>query len=211
MVYRKLPDKIENPGPLLGVMRTCRQAMIRASSTVKPMGTTYHGLSMVMTAIDALAGLLIRRPDYFWAQGSRAASEDEKESERLEREAEAGLRPWQDGVRSRISAPQEQTVDDIIADCGDDPRAAVIELLPIIRSLISRKPNAARGRVAGICTAPTHSVWSVAAFQSYHVISEVDEAAGASSLGAGGGAPCAFRKVLALAGGRAANCRYGCD
>jgi hypothetical protein len=33
-------------------------------------------------------------------------------------------------------ATPDQTADDIIADCGGDPRAAVIELLAIIRSLI---------------------------------------------------------------------------
>jgi hypothetical protein len=72
MVYRKLPDKIANPGPLLGVMRSCRQAMIEASNHVKPGGTTYHGLHMVVAAIDALAGLLIRRPDYFLGARKRA-------------------------------------------------------------------------------------------------------------------------------------------
>jgi hypothetical protein len=33
-------------------------------------------------------------------------------------------------------APLDQTADDIIADCDGDARAAVIELLAIIRSLI---------------------------------------------------------------------------
>jgi hypothetical protein len=32
MVYHKLPDKIANPGPLLGVMRTRRQAMTEAQA-----------------------------------------------------------------------------------------------------------------------------------------------------------------------------------
>jgi hypothetical protein len=30
----------------------------------------------------------------------------------------------------------DQTADDVIAECGGDPRAAVVELLAIIRSLI---------------------------------------------------------------------------
>jgi hypothetical protein len=34
------------------------------------------------------------------------------------------------------SVHTDQTADDIIAECGGDPRAAVIELLAIIRSLI---------------------------------------------------------------------------
>jgi hypothetical protein len=93
----QLPDKIANPGPLLGVMRTCREAMTHASSQVKPFGTTYHGLSMVVASIDALAALLIGRESNFWAQGSAPASHDVQEREPIEREAEAGLRPWQDG------------------------------------------------------------------------------------------------------------------
>jgi hypothetical protein len=76
MVYRKLPDRIGDPGPLLAIMRTCRQAMIRASSTVKPMGTTYHGLSMVVAAIDALATLMTARRDYFWTTGAGATVEE---------------------------------------------------------------------------------------------------------------------------------------
>jgi hypothetical protein len=34
------------------------------------------------------------------------------------------------------TAAPDRTADDIIADCDGDPRAAVIELLAIIRSLI---------------------------------------------------------------------------
>jgi hypothetical protein len=30
----------------------------------------------------------------------------------------------------------DQTADDIVAECGGDPRAAVVELLAIVRSLI---------------------------------------------------------------------------
>jgi hypothetical protein len=96
MVYHKLPDKIANPGPLLGAMRTCRRAMIEASTHVKPMGTMYHGLSMVVTAIDALAALLIGRESYFWDKGSSRASEAQSKQDRIEREAEAGLRRWPD-------------------------------------------------------------------------------------------------------------------
>jgi hypothetical protein len=67
MVYHKLPDKIDNPGPLLGVMRACREAMLAEANRVKPMGTFYHGIHMVVAAIDALASLLnLRRTDYFW-------------------------------------------------------------------------------------------------------------------------------------------------
>ena len=96
MVYRKLPDKLSNPGPLLGVMRTCRQAMISASTEVKSGGTFYCGFQMVVAAIDSLATLMIRRPDYFWDKGSSPASDATRSRERIEREAEAGLRPWKD-------------------------------------------------------------------------------------------------------------------
>jgi hypothetical protein len=71
--------------------------MIRASSQVKVGGTFYYGFQMVIAAIDALAALMIRRPDYFWDKGTSPASEDRRERERIEREAEADLRPWPDG------------------------------------------------------------------------------------------------------------------
>ena len=38
---------------------------------------------------------------------------------------------------SRGPATPDQTIDAIIADCDDDPRAAVVELLAIVRSLIA--------------------------------------------------------------------------
>jgi hypothetical protein len=88
MVYRKLPDRISDPGPLLSVMRTCRKAMIEASTRVKPMGTVYHGLNMVVSAIDALATLLIGRRNYFWAQGSAPMNDAQRARDEAEREAE---------------------------------------------------------------------------------------------------------------------------
>ena len=39
-------------------------------------------------------------------------------------------------IRETQGRRTDQTADDIIADCDGDPRAAVIELLAIIRSLI---------------------------------------------------------------------------
>lgn len=65
MVYHKRPDKIRDPGPILGAMRLCRRAMIDAQRTVKPFGTMYHGVGMVVSAIDALAMLLLGREGYF--------------------------------------------------------------------------------------------------------------------------------------------------
>jgi hypothetical protein len=88
MVYHKRPEKLSDPGPLLGVTRTCRQAMIDASTRVKPMGTTYHGLQTVVSAIDALAMLLVGRQDYFWARGSAPIDDAAKGREAAEREAD---------------------------------------------------------------------------------------------------------------------------
>ena len=93
MVYHKKPDKIDNPGPLLGELRRCREAMIAACERVKVGGVFYNGFHMVIAAIDALAELMIRRPDYFWSKGSSLA-EAAQDRERKEREAEAGLGPW---------------------------------------------------------------------------------------------------------------------
>jgi hypothetical protein len=94
MVHHKLPDKISDPGPLLAAMRVCRRAMTDALSRVKPMGTTYHGLSMVVTAIDALAALLIGRHDYFWATGGGATQgERQREIADLERKGSARTTP----------------------------------------------------------------------------------------------------------------------
>ena len=39
-------------------------------SEVKPFGVHYCGMLTVVSAIDAMATLLIGRDDYFWAQGS---------------------------------------------------------------------------------------------------------------------------------------------
>ena len=90
----KLPDKIDNPGPILGELRRCREAMLSASGRVAPRGTFYQGFHMVIAAIDSLASLMIRRPEYFWDKGSSPASEAQGERQRIEREAEAGLREW---------------------------------------------------------------------------------------------------------------------
>jgi hypothetical protein len=68
--YLKKQDRIDDPSPILRAMLPCRKAMIDAMVNVKPMGVLYHGLSMVVSAIDALATLLIGREGYFWATGS---------------------------------------------------------------------------------------------------------------------------------------------
>ena len=78
MVTRRLPDTIDNPGPLLAIMRTCRQAMISASTAVRPTGTAYQGLGAAVAAIDALAALLTGRQDYFWAIGGGATEAQRK-------------------------------------------------------------------------------------------------------------------------------------
>jgi hypothetical protein len=77
MIHCKPPDRISGPGPLLGAMRACRQAMTAASSSLKPMGFVHHALLMVVSAIDALATVLSGgRTDYFWsAAGGATAGE----------------------------------------------------------------------------------------------------------------------------------------
>jgi hypothetical protein len=79
MATRRRPDTIDNPGPLLAIMRTCRQAMISASTAVRPTGTAYQGLGAAVAAIDALAALLTGRQDYFWAVGGGATEAQRKQ------------------------------------------------------------------------------------------------------------------------------------
>jgi succinyl-CoA synthetase beta subunit len=74
---------------------TKRKAMTDASITVRPMGVMYHGLGMVVAAIDALAALLVGRPVYFWAAGG-GATEGERNQHRRDLESEAGAKPAQE-------------------------------------------------------------------------------------------------------------------
>jgi hypothetical protein len=93
--YRKQPDKINNPGQLLSTLRTCREAMTRASADVKPFGTIYHGLAMVIGAIDALAVFLTHQRDYFAASGSTMPDgEGEIDAQKFAREK--GKASWPD-------------------------------------------------------------------------------------------------------------------
>ena len=86
------PDKIRDPVPILGATRPCRRAKTDALSMMKPFGTTCHGLGMVVSAIDALAPLLLRRKAYFWNQGSGVAGEKVFKRVAAERVADVGLR-----------------------------------------------------------------------------------------------------------------------
>jgi hypothetical protein len=62
--YHKRPDRIANPGPLLGRLRICRDEVVRASGAVKPFGVTYHGLSMVVVeGVVSKRGDRPHRPD----------------------------------------------------------------------------------------------------------------------------------------------------
>jgi hypothetical protein len=72
MVYRKLPDKLDRPGPFMGELRKCRDAVTRASATVKPFGTVYQALNLIIVAIDGVAQGITGRRDYFHGQGSSA-------------------------------------------------------------------------------------------------------------------------------------------
>ena len=55
MVYQRKQDRLENPGPVIGEMRHCRDGAIRAASSVKSHGVIYHALQMVVVAIDGAA------------------------------------------------------------------------------------------------------------------------------------------------------------
>jgi hypothetical protein len=44
--------------------------MIGVQTKVRVNGPVYHSASMVMAAIDAMATLLTRDPEHFWAPGS---------------------------------------------------------------------------------------------------------------------------------------------
>jgi len=77
---------------------------------------------------------------------SHAIPTDVQERERIEREAEAGLEAvagWLT-LRHRRRATKPPTI--IIADCDGDARAAVIELLAIMRSLIHENKRYASPR-----------------------------------------------------------------
>ena len=96
MVYRKLPDKIDNPGPILGELRRCREAMLAASSRVKPGGVLRSRLSNGGRRDRLTGDAHDPAPDYFWNRGSAPASDAMRAREDAEREAEAGLRSWPD-------------------------------------------------------------------------------------------------------------------
>lgn len=87
--YRKRPDRLADPGPLLGRLRSCRDDLIRESTGVRPFGIIYHGLSMVVVAIDALATLLSGQERYFEALGGGStAGQRAAGIEKLAREGE---------------------------------------------------------------------------------------------------------------------------
>jgi hypothetical protein len=77
VVYRKKPDRLENPGALIGEMRRCREATIRAAGSAKSHGVIYHALQMVVVAIDGAAHVITGQP-YYFSEGGTAPSESER-------------------------------------------------------------------------------------------------------------------------------------
>jgi hypothetical protein len=77
VVFRKNPDRLENPGPLMGEMRRCREAALRAASAVRPQGVLYHALQMIVVAIDAAAHVITGQP-YYFSEGGSGPSESER-------------------------------------------------------------------------------------------------------------------------------------
>ena len=76
MVYRKKHNRLENPGALIGEMRRCREAAVRAESAAMSHGAIYHALQMVVVAIDGAAHVITGQPYYFSECGTgRSESE----------------------------------------------------------------------------------------------------------------------------------------
>ena len=67
----------ENPGALIGEMRRCREATIRAAGSAKSHGVIYHALQMVVVAIDGAAHVITGQP-YYFSEGGTAPSESER-------------------------------------------------------------------------------------------------------------------------------------
>ncbi len=65
-------DVISHAPELLGVLGDCRKRLLDASTEVRPFGAAYHALSMVTTAIDALATFMTGHRDHFAIGGSVA-------------------------------------------------------------------------------------------------------------------------------------------
>jgi hypothetical protein len=72
LINRKLPEELPSPGPFIGELRKCRDAVTRASATVKPFGAVYQALRLIIVAIDGAAQVITGRRDYFYGQGSSA-------------------------------------------------------------------------------------------------------------------------------------------
>ncbi len=81
MANRKNPDRLENPGPVIGEMRRCRDVAIRAASSVKSHGVIYHALQMV--AIDGAAHVITGQPYYFSEDGTGPSESERARTERL--------------------------------------------------------------------------------------------------------------------------------
>jgi hypothetical protein len=77
LANRKNPDRLENPGLVIGEMRRCRDVAIRAASSVKSRGVIYHALQMVVVAIDGAAHVITGQP-YYFSEGGTGPSEAER-------------------------------------------------------------------------------------------------------------------------------------
>ena len=64
------PDLAAEHAEALAALGDCRRAMITVLRTVKPVGPTYSGASMVLAAIDAFAEILTGNEQHFWTGGS---------------------------------------------------------------------------------------------------------------------------------------------
>jgi hypothetical protein len=53
-----------DPASVFQALRTCRQAMIGVQAKVRINSPVYHSVAIVMAAVDAMATLLTRDPEY---------------------------------------------------------------------------------------------------------------------------------------------------
>ena len=78
MIYRKKPDELHDPRPVLDAMGRCRHALINAQMELRPFAPVQVMLHNVAAAIDRVAEHLTGDDTYYHAGGSSFGSEDRK-------------------------------------------------------------------------------------------------------------------------------------
>jgi hypothetical protein len=122
MVRRPLRSSFSplNQPRLIETLGEARAFVIKFGGAEKPSSDRYRKCLAVTQSIDALVGEITGDAAYFHAKPKPSDAPAE-------------------GVAESVlpsSAAIEETAGGIIADCGGDPRAAVIELVVILHSLV---------------------------------------------------------------------------